>query len=107
MRRLWLALALPLLVLLAQQGALLHELTHVYYASHALGSELGQDQQLPDDSICPTCQAFAQVAHPAVGHTAVHVSPSAPYLIPPDPSHCVAEASAPTPRSRGPPQSRA
>jgi hypothetical protein len=107
MRRFRLALALPLLVLFAQQGALLHELTHVYYSAHALSSELRQDQQLPDDSLCPTCQAFAQVAHPAVGTATIQISPSAPYLTPPDPSHRVAAAEVPTPRSRGPPQTQA
>jgi hypothetical protein len=107
MRRLRLALALPLLVLFAQQGAVLHELSHIYYSGHALGSELRQDQKLPDDSLCPACQAFAQVAHPAVGSATVYVPPSAPYLPAPDPSFRNAAADTLSPRSRGPPHSRA
>lgn len=107
MRRLRLALALPLLVLFAQQGAALHELSHVYYSAYAVGSELRQDQQLPDDSLCPTCQAFAQVAHPAVGSATVYIPPSAPFLPAPDPSFRSAGADTLSPRSRGPPQPRA
>jgi hypothetical protein len=107
MRRLRLALALPLLVLFAQQGALLHELSHVYYSGHALGSEMRQDAQLPDDALCPTCQAFAQIAHPASGSAGVPALPLATYLPSPDPSYRTADADAPSPRSRGPPQVRA
>jgi hypothetical protein len=107
MRRIRLALALPLLVLFAQQGAVLHELSHVYYAGQPLGSQLHQDQQLPDNSLCPTCQGFAQVAHPAVGFAALHIPPSAPHLRTPDPAYRMAPADAPRPRSRGPPQIRA
>jgi hypothetical protein len=107
MRRLRLALALPLLVLFAQQGALLHELSHVYYSGQILGSQLHQDEQLPDNTLCPTCQAFAQIAHPAVGHAAVLALPPATYLPTPEPSFRNANADAPNPRSRGPPQVRA
>ncbi len=107
MGRLRLALALPLLVLFAQQGAVLHELTHVYYSGQALGTELRQDAQLPDDALCPACQAFAQIAHPAVGHAAVLSPPPATYLPSPDPGYRTGGADAPSPRSRGPPQVRA
>lgn len=105
--RLALGLALPLLVLLAQQGAALHELSHVYYAGQTLGSQLHQDQQLPDDSLCPTCQSFAQVAHSAVGAPAVSVPPSSTYLPASSAAHPTLSADAPSPRSRGPPQIRA
>jgi hypothetical protein len=107
MRRLRLALALPLLVLFAQQGAVLHELSHAYYAGHTLGSQLREDQQLPDNSLCPTCQAFAQVAHSTIGSAVPSVPPSSFYLPPPDPSYRIAAADTPSPRSRGPPQIRA
>ncbi|HTW37716.1 MAG TPA: hypothetical protein VMD49_04030 [Steroidobacteraceae bacterium] len=100
-------MALPLLVLFAQQGALLHELSHVYYAGQASGRQLHQDEQLPDDSSCPTCQSFAQVAHPASGSAPVVVVPPAVDLPCPDPSYRIAAADAPRPRSRGPPQIRA
>jgi hypothetical protein len=107
MSRLRLALALPLLVLFAQQGAVLHELSHLYYAGQALGSELRADAQLPDDASCPVCQSFAQVAHPAAASVPALILPPSSYLPSPDPSYPVATADAPTPRSRGPPQARA
>jgi hypothetical protein len=107
MRRLRLALLLPLLVVLAQQGALLHELTHVYYSGRALGAQLRGDDQLPDDASCPNCQAFAQVTHPASGSPTAFTPPRVPYLRCPDPSYRIVHADAPTPRSRGPPQARA
>jgi hypothetical protein len=106
MRRLRLALALPLLVLFAQQGALLHELSHVYYSGQVLGSQLHQDEQLPDNSLCPACQAFAQIGHSAIGHAALVAPPPASYLPSPEPSHRLLRADAPAPRSRGPPQLR-
>jgi hypothetical protein len=106
MRRLRLALALPLLVLFAQQGALLHELSHAYYAGQASGAQLRQDQQLPENALCPACQAFAQIAHPATGSAAALVLEPAAYLPCPEPSYRIAAAEAPTPRSRGPPQAR-
>ncbi len=105
--RLRFALALPLLVAFAQQGAVLHELTHVYYAGQSCGAQLHPDAQLPDDSSCPTCQSFAQVAHPATGSTVALVLPPAGYLPCPETSYREIAADAPRPRSRGPPQARA
>lgn len=107
MPRLRVVLALPLLVLFAQQGALLHELSHLYYAGQASGQQLHQDEQLPDDSSCPTCQSFAQVAHPASGSAPALTLPPAALPLCPDPSYRIAAADAPAPRSRGPPQALA
>ncbi len=107
MRRFTLALAFPLLLLLAQQGALLHELSHTYYAGHQHGAQVRHDAQLPDDSVCPTCQAFAQVAHPVGNSTAILAVPPAAYLQSPSPTYHIIDAAAPTPRSRGPPTTRA
>lgn len=107
MRRFTLALALPLLLLFAQQGALLHELSHTYYTGRQLGAQVRHDDQLPDNSVCPACQAFAQVANP-VGHSApVLAVPPAAYLPSPSPTYHIIGAAAPTPRSRGPPPARA
>ncbi|HTX24089.1 MAG TPA: hypothetical protein VMD03_05490 [Steroidobacteraceae bacterium] len=107
MPRLRLALLLPLLVVLAQQGALLHELTHVYYSGRTVGAQLRGDDQLPDNASCPACQAFAQVTHPASGSAPAFTMPQVPHLRSPDPAYRIVHADAPTPRSRGPPQARA
>ena len=107
MRRFRIALALPLLVLLAQQGAVLHELSHLYYAGQATGPQLRPDDQLPDNDSCPTCQSFSQVAHPATASVAAFIVPSAVHVPYSDPPPCLTGAEAPSPRSRGTPQARA
>jgi len=104
MRRLALLLTLPLLLLLAQQGALLHELSHAYYVSHAQGPQASTGDTLPDNAQCVTCQTFGQLAYAA--------SASAPPLqdrltsalrIAP-PLATLPATHPPIPRSRGPPQ---
>ncbi len=106
MRRLSVVLAFPLLLLLVQQGAWLHELSHTYYAGRALGAQLSPDEGLVDNSLCPACQAFAQVASPVSGAPPPLAVPPATFLRTPDPAYHIIAADAPTPRSRGPPSAR-
>jgi len=106
MRRFRVALVLPFLLLLVQQGAVLHELSHTYYSAGALGAQLSDDQHLLDDSRCPTCQAFAQVAHPAQGTVAQLSLPPATPVPGPEPLNLSSGTDRPQPRSRGPPQLR-
>jgi hypothetical protein len=94
------ALGLLLLLMVAQQGALVHELSHVFRAS---------DPQLKVDSgaaetSCALCPAFAQVATPAVSHAFdVPLLGRATPLLAAEPRHAAIDASVPRPRSRGPP----
>ena len=89
---------LALLLVLDQQGALLHELGHLRHGAAAPAITLHADEHA-DGLACPTCEAFAQIANPASGT----VCPAA--LLPtPDPCYSIAGALAPRPRSRGPPQ---
>jgi hypothetical protein len=104
MRRPRLAFILPILLLLAQHGAVMHQLSHAYYSSHAPGTELTQDQQLPDDAVCVTCHAFGQLAHTICGSLTSPVLPLASLLRVPDRVYSIIGAKAPTARSRGPPQ---
>ena len=93
-------LGLWLLLLVAQQGAVVHELSHV---SGAAGTELNVSSGKVDAS-CALCPVFAQVATPAFSH---------PFPVPPlvraalqpiaDPIYGVIDTAAPIPRSRGPP----
>jgi hypothetical protein len=103
MRRLslsWLAS----LLLLAQHGALLHELSHHAHCTQTAGATLHGDGQPLEACLCLTCEAFAQIANPATA-AAVHVAASPPGLVPaPAPHYAIVAADAPTPRSRGPPQ---
>ena len=102
MRRLSLPWVLSLLLVFAQQGAVLHELGHLSVGERAEGSALRA--QLPAGGPCATCEAFAQLANPAAGaaHT---LCASAPVYFPiPAPVYAIIAADTLTPRSRGPPQ---
>lgn len=104
MQRLRLALLLPLMLVLAQQGAVLHELSHLYYTgSPAGGAQLSEDRLLGDNSQCSACLAFAQVANPAAASLASLPALPPPPLTLPEPHYSIVAALPPTPRSRGPP----
>jgi len=103
MRRASLSWLLSLLLLLAQQGALLHGLGHLSHASHSQGAGLSE-LNAQDSGPCGTCEAFAQVANPAAGS-----SPELPvFRCKPGavaaPCYSILIADTPTARSRGPPQ---
>jgi hypothetical protein len=104
MRRLCLSWVLSLSLLLAQHGALLHELSHFTHGGHSAGAALGAELQPAEGGLCPTCEAFAQIVNPATATaTDLVVTPAA--LIPaPEPRFTIVGADAPSPRSRGPPQ---
>jgi hypothetical protein len=98
--RIRLALILPLLLVFAQQGALLHELSHI----HRVGSEqLRYEDNNHGDKLCETCAAFAQVGNPASAPTAILPCAAALHHYASEPIYSSVGAEAPTPRSRGPP----
>jgi hypothetical protein len=96
------ALGLLLLLLAAQQGAVVHELSHV---AKLTGGSLHQDAG-STDSQCALCPAFAQAVAPAFSHS-FHV----PLLLPiraelvAELQHVAIDAAVPQARSRGPPAS--
>ena len=74
MRKFYLSLLLPLLMLLAQQGALWHEIGHVSLKASASQTNtplsVEQQRELQSmDKLCESCLAFAQLA--AVAKTEV------------------------------------
>jgi hypothetical protein len=101
MRNLYKALGLLLLLLTAQQGAVVHELSHLTGANH---SAIRAESGTAADTICELCPAFAQVVTPAFSHT-FHI----PLLVRtesslcPEPRFVGIDATVPRPRSRGPP----
>jgi len=102
-RRFYLAWLVSLLLVLVQQGAVLHEIGHLSHGDRSTAPALCADPQ-DDDAICPTCQAFAQVTNPASG-TAITLAQSvAAYPSIPAPVYSIVAADTLTPRSRGPPQ---
>jgi hypothetical protein len=106
MRKLRLAILTvsALLLLLTQQGAVLHELTHVYYTAQHSGAHLSEDKNLPDTDQCPLCRSFAQVGASICGSDhSLDLAPAARLRVP-DRVYSIIGAKAPTARSRGPPE---
>jgi hypothetical protein len=101
MRPVFKMLGLLLLLVAAQQGALLHELGHL---SGAIDSGVRVQSDPSADTSCALCPAFAQVATPAFSHSfqiPVLVR-SAPEPVS-EPRFRAIDAAVPRPRSRGPP----
>ncbi len=94
------------MLLLAQQGALLHELSHAYYTAQALGPQASPGGQLSDSAQCVTCQTFAQLAHAASGSAPTPAVPWASALCIAPPLATAPGTRAFAPRSRGPPPIR-
>jgi hypothetical protein len=101
MRQAFKALALLLLLMVAQQGAVVHELSHVSGTNHV---DLRVQSDGAADETCALCPAFAQVVTPAFSHS-FHI----PLLVRltlepvPQPRYAAIDAAVPRPRSRGPP----
>jgi hypothetical protein len=105
-RRLTLSILMPLILLLSQQGALLHELSHWHPVSVSASSGAEVQALDVDHDLCLTCLSFAQI-----GGLAKFDAVAAPkldglrYHFASEPVRSVAESSLPVARSRGPPQS--
>jgi hypothetical protein len=95
-----LALVLPLLLVFAQQGAMLHALSH----AHPIGSDqVRYEVDVLGDKLCETCVAFTQVGNPASASIVVLPAVAAVHHYAPEPAYSILGAEAPPPRSRGPP----
>jgi hypothetical protein len=109
LRRLTLSVLMPLVLLLSQQGALLHELSHWHVPSTSAAASASARTQAQasdvDSDFCLTCLSFAQV-----GGLAKFELPVAPkleslaYHFATEPVRHVAELALPAARSRGPPR---
>jgi hypothetical protein len=98
-----LAWVLSLLLVFAQQGAVLHELGHLSHGDRDDAPALRTADVQIIDGVCSTCAAFAQVTNPASGAASTFVASAAVYLETPAPLYAIVAAELPTPRSRGPP----
>ena len=104
LRRLMLALLLPLLMLLAQQGAAWHALGHLAAPASTSSAPSDNDETLAQHGLCLNCLAFAGV------DSASATSVAADSLLEFSHAWVAAElarprpADAPTANSRGPPQ---
>jgi hypothetical protein len=95
------ALGLLVLLLLAQQGAVEHELSH-FSTFKVAGTDAGPSEtaQAP----CALCPAFAQVVTPAFSHS-FHIPLLVRFALEvvSKPRYAAIDAAVPRPRSRGPP----
>jgi hypothetical protein len=96
-----LAFCLPLLLLLAQQGAVVHALSHLRAPAAASTAKAHQHSQA--DSACELCLAYAAVGHAVSAQPVVMAQvPLAQVLTDLSAGHSL-PADAPAPRSRAPP----
>jgi hypothetical protein len=103
MRKLHISLGLALLLLTAQLGAILHEVSHICRVGTNVEAQAHGDTVL--EKTCELCFAFSQVSNPAGNTVCVaqfEPSSCAAGSIPPS---AATPADVPTPRSRGPPSS--
>jgi hypothetical protein len=101
MRHVLRALGLWLLLIMAQQGAVVHELSHVYGAD---GVSSQVEAGGVADRSCALCPAFAQVVTPAFTHS-FHIPLLVRFALEliSEPRYSAIDAAVPRPRSRGPP----
>ena len=102
-RRMRLCLLLPLLLVLSQHGAWLHELSHATYAASAHQVTVQQAEASFESGLCPSCQSFGQLGSALAGSiaaTCARVSHSCPQA---QPQYAQPAPDLPTARSRGPP----
>jgi hypothetical protein len=101
MRQRFKSLGLLLLLMVAQQGAVVHELSHVSGASN--GALRVQSDGFADTS-CALCPAFAQVITPTFSHS-FHIPLLVRFALEviSEPRYSAIDAEIPQPRSRGPP----
>jgi hypothetical protein len=100
MSRIRVVFALAVLLVVAQQGAMLHELSHVYRSG---APELQNKATFLDGKLCETCLAFAQAGTAASGTMLLLPLVAVVRHVSPEPQYSIIAASAPAPRSRGPP----
>ena len=101
MRQVFKAAGLLLLLMVAQQGALVHELSHV---SGAKRIDLQVQSDGSADQTCALCPVYAQVVTPAFSHS-FHIPLLVRFALEPvlEPQYAAIDAAVPRPRSRGPP----
>jgi hypothetical protein len=103
MRKLLLALLLPFVFLLSQQGAVTHELSHLTDAVSRGAGHAGEAGHQPGDAQCEACLAFAHLVGVATAQVLPPALLSFDFGIPASEAPAFIAADAPTARSRGPP----
>ena len=103
MRKLLFSFLLPFVFLLSQQGAVVHEISHLAELT-APGAANGPGSSVhPGDLQCEACLAFAHLAGVATAHVVPPALLSFSFPVPGNQAPAFIAADAPTARSRGPP----
>ena len=103
MRKLLLSFLLSFVLLLSQQGAVVHEISHLAQLTSGGASGPGSTGQAPGDLQCEACLAFAHLAGVATAHVVPPALLSFSFPVPGNEAPAFIAADAPTARSRGPP----
>jgi hypothetical protein len=98
MRKVWLSWLLPLLMLVAQQGAYWHELQHLRPPA-----EQSEDKKQAGEKLCTACLAFAHLADLTTATVFEPALLSLVFAAGSSPVASESPADAPVARSRGPP----
>jgi len=96
-------LLLPLLLVLSQHGAWLHELSHATYAAAAHQVTVQQSQASVENGLCPSCQSFGQLGSALAGSIAAAPAPVSHSPPQTEPKYAQPAPVLPAPRNRGPP----
>jgi len=107
MRKLLLSVLLPFVFLLSQQGAVVHEISHLAELATGAANGPGRPAHLPGDLQCEACLAFAHLAGVATAHVVPPALLSFGLAVPANEAPVFIAADAPSARSRGPPSPRA
>jgi hypothetical protein len=88
-------------LLFAQQGAVVHDLSHVFGVAHSASFQIDSGGA---DSACAQCPSFAQATTPAFSHSfQIPVRVLSIAQLTSELTIAAIEAALPDPRSRGPP----
>ena len=103
-RRMRVCLLLPLLLVLSQHGAWLHELSHVAYAAHPHQVTVQQADEGLEQGVCAGCQSFGQLGTALSGSVATPATALLQHRPQTPPQYSSPRAPLPAPRNRGPPR---
>ncbi len=103
MRKLLLSFLLPIVLLLSQQGAVVHEISHLADDTSRVVDGQKRAGHQAGDLQCEACLAFAHLAGVATAHVVPPALLSFSFQIPVNEAPVFIAADAPTARSRGPP----
>lgn len=100
MRRTLQSVGLVLLLLLAQQAGVVHEVGHLLDRQGSASEQRAGEIE----TSCASCPTFAQVATPAFSHSfTLPTRTAGAYTVSREQRHHLFDSAVPTPRSRGPP----